>query len=66
MILGGIMVECGWFGEDLWMKIAARGPGMLCPCEPRSLIFRRNYNEMGAGPLLFVPVQRLFGHFVAV
>ena len=34
---------------------------MLCPFEPRSLIFLRNYNEMGAGPLLFVPVQRFLG-----
>ena len=36
------------------------------PCEPRSLIFLREYSEMGAGELSVPPVQELLEHFIAL
>ena len=36
------------------------------PCEPRSLIFLRKYNEMGAGQLSVPPVHELLEHFIAL
>ena len=39
---------------------------MGSPCEPRSLIFLRKYNEMGAGQLSVPPVHELLEHFMAL
>ena len=36
------------------------------PCEPRSLIFLRKYNEMGAGQLSVPPVHEFLEHFMAL
>ena len=36
------------------------------PCEPRSLIFLRKYNAMGAGQLSVPPVHELLQHSIAL